>query len=222
VTIAGAIWEGRTFFDNLRKGVKYYLSVKVALIAVFLLPVLVGLPLPFSPIQIIVLELFMDLAASAGFVAEPAEGDTHTRPPRPRASTLFDRGQVVDLLVRAAFLFAAVTGVYLWARASGLGFAEQRTLAFAAWIVGHVALAFVSRSESRSLFSIGALTNRAVDLWALVATTFLLLWIYVPVLGPGLNLVPVPATTLALVALSVVVWISLVELWKVLRRPKAA
>ncbi len=50
VTIAQAVWEGRTFFDNLRKGVKYYLSVKAALIAVFLLPVLVGLPLPFSPI----------------------------------------------------------------------------------------------------------------------------------------------------------------------------
>jgi len=37
------------------------------------LPAVAGLSLPFSPIQIIILELFMDLAASAGFVAEPAE-----------------------------------------------------------------------------------------------------------------------------------------------------
>ncbi len=71
VTIARGVFEGRKFFDNLRKGVGYYLSVKVGLIGVFLLPVLLGLPLPFSPVQIIVLELFMDLAASVGFVAEP-------------------------------------------------------------------------------------------------------------------------------------------------------
>ena len=49
VTIARGVFEGRKFFDNLRKGVAYYLSVKVGLIAIFLLPVLLGLPLPFSP-----------------------------------------------------------------------------------------------------------------------------------------------------------------------------
>ncbi len=34
-TITQGIFAGRKFFDNLSKGVKYYLSVKVALIAVF-------------------------------------------------------------------------------------------------------------------------------------------------------------------------------------------
>jgi hypothetical protein len=32
------------------------------------------IPVPFTPIQIIVLELFMDLAASSTFVAEPRRG----------------------------------------------------------------------------------------------------------------------------------------------------
>ena len=49
-----------------RKAVNYYLAVKVGLIAIFLLPVFAGLPLPLSPIQIILLEMFMDLAACAG------------------------------------------------------------------------------------------------------------------------------------------------------------
>jgi len=73
ITIAHGIFEGRKFFDNLQKGVKYYLSVKTALILIFLLPIILDKPMPFSPIQIIILELFMDLAASAGFVAEPKE-----------------------------------------------------------------------------------------------------------------------------------------------------
>ena len=43
-TITQGIFAGRKFFDNLSKGVKYYLAVKVALIGVFLLPVLVNVP----------------------------------------------------------------------------------------------------------------------------------------------------------------------------------
>ena len=218
VTIAQAVWEGRTFFDNLRKGVKYYLSVKVALVAVFLLPVLVGLPLPFSPIQIIVLELFMDLAASAGFVAEKAERDVLSAGPRSRNAALFDRAQLVDLFVKGAFLFAAVTGVYLWARAAGLHFEMQRTLAFAAWIVGHVALAVESRSDRQPLLSLGVLSNRVIDLWALAAAVFLVVWVYTPVLGAGLNLTAVPVLTLLGVAGAVVAWIALLEVWKALRR----
>ena len=55
VTIGSGLFEGRIFFDNLRKGVRYYLSVKTALVLVFLLPILIGIPFFFAPIQIIVL-----------------------------------------------------------------------------------------------------------------------------------------------------------------------
>ncbi len=75
-TIEIAVKEGRKLFSNLRKGVRYYLACKVALVSIFLIPIILGIPLPFAPIQIIVLELFMDLAASATFVAEPEETGT--------------------------------------------------------------------------------------------------------------------------------------------------
>ena len=80
-TITTAVKEGRKIFANLRKGVRYYLACKIALVASFLLPIALGAPLPFAPIQIIVLELFMDLAASATFVAEPQEAGAMKKPP---------------------------------------------------------------------------------------------------------------------------------------------
>ena len=85
ITIAQGVFDGRTFFDNLRKGVKYYLAVKLALVLIFLLPVLAGVPFPFSPIQIILLELFMDLMASTTFVLEPAERTIYTARPERKA-----------------------------------------------------------------------------------------------------------------------------------------
>src|SRR6266566_3607582 len=50
-TIVHAIEEGRILFKNLQKGVRYYLACKVALVAVTLLPVLLRVPVPFSPVQ---------------------------------------------------------------------------------------------------------------------------------------------------------------------------
>jgi len=58
---------------------------------IFLLPALAGIPMPLAPIQIIVLELFMDLAASAGFVAEPKEKDIYTRGPRNPQENIINR-----------------------------------------------------------------------------------------------------------------------------------
>ena len=76
-----AVSEGRRLYSNLRKGIRYYLACKVALVSIFLVPIILGIPLPFAPIQIIVLELFMDLAASSTFIAEPQESDAMKKPP---------------------------------------------------------------------------------------------------------------------------------------------
>jgi Ca2+-transporting ATPase len=197
VTLAAGVFEGRTFRDNLRKGVKYYLAVKLALVLIFLLPVLAGLPLPFAPIQIILLELFMDLAASAGFVSEPPEPGVRTRRPAKRTAQLFDRPQLWDLVTKALLLFGAVIGVFLYARASGFDPASARTFAFASWMVGHVTLAFVSRSDTEGLIRLGPFSNRVMDVWALAAVAFLLAGVYVPALGRNIDLVPVAGRYLA-------------------------
>ncbi len=109
-TITQGIFDGRKFFDNLSKGVKYYLAVKVALIGVFLLPVLVDVPFPFSPINIILLELFMDLMASTTFVLEPAERTIYTRPPRNAKQDLFDVNMMKGIAVSGISLFAGRHG----------------------------------------------------------------------------------------------------------------
>ena len=44
VTVGKGIFEGRKIYDNLRKGVRYYLSVKFALIAIFVAALAVGDP----------------------------------------------------------------------------------------------------------------------------------------------------------------------------------
>ncbi|BAI62879.1 cation-transporting ATPase [Methanocella paludicola SANAE] len=205
VTISHGIFQGRKFFDNLKKGLKYYLSVKTALVLVFLVPVLLSMPLPLAPIQIILLELFMDLAASAGFVAEPAERSIF-EPGQKRK--LFDRSMIAGIALSGLSLFAAVFGSYYYALYRGYPLAEAQTFAFAAWLIGHVFLAFVSRSEREPLISLGPLTNRVMDVWAVVAFLFLLAIVFTPAgaLIKAVSLAPSQVLLVAVFAFVAIFW----------------
>ncbi len=219
-TLARGVFEGRHFFDNLHKGVNYYLAVKVALIAIFLLPVLFGLPLPFAPVQIIVLEMFMDLAASAGFVAEPAEPDIARRPPRNTATALMDGAAARSIFFKGALLFAAVMSAYAWASWRGLSPTAVQTCAFTAWMVGHVALAFISRSDRAWIVRLGVFTNHVMNLWAVAAFGFVLLAIYVPALREALHFAAVSPTDLIVCAALALLLVAPAELRKAFAAPK--
>ncbi|MCZ7356830.1 MAG: cation-transporting P-type ATPase [Candidatus Methanoperedens sp.] len=216
LTISRGIFEGRKFFDNLQKGIKYYLSVKVALILIFLVPVLLALPMPFAPIQIILLELFMDLAASAGFVAEAKEKNVYSRPPRDPKEDILNNRAVKDLLTKGAILFIGVISVYLYARSQNLSLRETQTFAFSAWMFGHIFLAYISRSDKESIFSLGIFTNRVINLWAVAAVTFLVLGIYIPFLNDRFNLSPIDFIQLIFVALAMIFIVGLLEIKKLL------
>jgi len=169
-TITNGIWEGRKIFDNLTKGVRYYLSCKLALVLIFLLPILINLPLPFAPIQIILLELFMDLAASATFVAEPKEKDVYKRPPRNPKEKFINTEFVSNIIVYGLSLFLAVTLCYLVGRSiTGGDLVRSQTMAFSGWIFGHIFLAFTLRSTKEPLSKVGIFSNFAMIIWGVVA-----------------------------------------------------
>jgi Ca2+-transporting ATPase len=214
-TLARGLFEGRKFYDNLKKGVTYYLAVKLGLILIFLLPVLLGLPMPFAPIQIIVLEMFMDLAASAGFVAEPAERAIYARRPQRRgAVALLDGAALRAVALKGGLLFAAVMAGYAFAWLRGADAAHLQTAAFVAWMVGHIALAFVSRSDTQPVFAPGLFGNRVMNLWALAAVAFLLAAMYVPGLEERFRMSPLPLLELAAIAALAVAITGLAEVGK--------
>jgi Ca2+-transporting ATPase len=189
-TLIHAVAEGRVMYENLRKTVRYYLACKVALVSITLLPVLLGVPMPFAPIQIILLELFMDLAASAAFVTDTPEPGLMDRPPRDPARPFMDRNMYATIFSGAFGLFAAVTAVYLlaWYGGSGLGLAQ--TAAFATWVIGHMLLALNLRSDRLSVFRLSLRANPFMLAWALSAVAFILLVIYVPALNDVIGTQP--------------------------------
>jgi Ca2+-transporting ATPase len=186
-TITRSIREGRKLFDNLSKGVKYYLACKVALISAFLITVVFTPVSLLAPLQIILLELFMDLGASAAFVAERAESDIMDRPPRNPKRPFLDRSMASNIFLSAAGLCAAVSIAFLWTwyRTDDLVLAQ--TMAFVTWLFGHIALAFNMRSDREPVSRMGVGSNRTMLLWAAAASLFTFAVVLIPSLHQSMK-----------------------------------
>jgi len=215
-TIIRAVEEGRISYENLKKGLRYYLACKVALVLATLLPVLLRPPVPFAPIQIILMELFMDLAASATFVAEPAEKGLMQQPPRCPKAKLMDRPMLACIFSSAVGLFAAVSVSYLatWYRTHDL--TEAQTMAFAAWLVGHIFLALNLRSEREPLVRLGYFSNHLMVIWATATLALLLFATLVPAVQGLFRVVPLSPTEWLLAAGATMIGTFWIEAKKVL------
>ena len=212
-TVVTAIRAGRTIHANLRRAVRFYLAVKVALVAASIAAVLLRLPVPFEPVQIILMELFMDVGASMTFVTEPPEVDVMARPPRDPGGPFMDRTMEWGILAGGLSLGAAVLVAYLWASSQGGGLLPAQTAAFAAWMVGHVVLAAHMRSE-RATVARSFLANRAYLVWAAAAILVVVLGPTVPFLRERLHLVALPGSDWLVTVAAAVILPSWWEPWK--------
>ena len=217
-TIETAVKEGRKLFGNLRKGVQYYLACKVALVSIFLIPIILGIPLPFAPIQIIVLELFMDLAASATFVVEPEESGNMKKPPIDPKEKFLNKPMLRSLFLGALSLFLAVTATFLFAYYTTQSVPHARTVAFATWLFGHIFLALNFRSEREPLIKEGLLSNKVMLLWALLVFVTLVLGTALPFIQNSLQITSLRLQDWALVIVVPFVAMFWMELKKILQK----
>lgn len=221
-TVAAAVRAGRLLYENLHKAVRYYLAAKVGLILAALVAVLAGLPVPFSPVQIIVLELFMDLGASVTFTAERPEGDLMRRRPRSSQARFVNRPMLLGIFGGGIALGAAVFLAFAWAVGQGMELPAAQTVAFATWMVGHLVLAAHMRAERQSIFRSGTFANRPFLVWSAAALGLLALGLSVPFLMERLHLAPLTGAAWAVALAAAVILPSWLELTKWIGRGKTS
>jgi Ca2+-transporting ATPase len=207
---------GRKAYENFRKGITYYLSAKAILLTAFLVPLAVGLPFPFAPIQIIAIELLMDLASSTIFISEAAEPGIMARPPRRRQRFLsWDVARrILRNLVGPAL---AILAAYFGSLGMGHSVPEARTAAFATWLLGHIVLALVLKQERTSLLARGLLANRFGAGWLVGMVGLVLAMVTLPFVRSVLQTTVLTPAQWALVIGGAVLGGGWLELLKALR-----
>jgi len=190
-----ALLEGRRLCDNLLHALAFYLGAKLGLLLLFITATLWD-GFPLAPVQIIVLELFLDLGATTSFVAEPAEVGIMERPPRRAATAVFDRVMLARLGAGAASRCGCVLAGYAWGllRDGGSTRAAQ-AMSFACYLLAHLTLALNQRTAVHPvLLSKSPTGNTALLLWAAAVAVLAVLVGTVAGLDAALELVVLSPT----------------------------
>lgn len=146
-TVTAAIAKGRNITAQLRRAVAFYLGAKLALVTVILTALAMGHPVPFQPVHIVILEIFMDLGASVAFVAEPAAPAAMHRPPRPPGSRFLDSTTLAAIALTAIALTTITLPAYLIVATTGGAVDSARSAAMLAWLAGHALIAWTLRTQ---------------------------------------------------------------------------
>jgi Ca2+-transporting ATPase len=145
--IPEAIRQGRKIYNNLKKAIRYIISIHMPIILTATLPLLLGWKYPtiFSPIHIIFLELIMGPTCSLFYQKEPVEGNLMELPPRKHRSSLFSSNEMLISIVQGLVITTGVLGLYaVFMRHSTLK--ETRTIVFMTLLFSNIFLTFTNRS----------------------------------------------------------------------------
>ena len=184
-TIVSAIEEGRGIYSNIRKAIHYLLSCNIGeIFTIFAATLLDFGQMPLVPVQLLWLNLVTDSLPALALGVEPVEEGVMEEKPRDAAAGLFDQkfsfrlawqGLMVGGLTLAAY-FLGFTRL----AAPGMEGAVANTMAFATLTLCQLFHAFNVRSEDRSLFAQGALSNPAMNRAFLVGMALQLSVLLVP------------------------------------------
>lgn len=150
-SIVKAVRLGRRIYDNIRKAMAFIFAVHVPVAGLALLPLILGLPILFSPIHIALLEMIIDPVCALVFEAEREEADLMRRKPRHPEEPLFSIPMVVWSIFQGGLALALVAAIFVGASHAGMAEMEVRALTFFALIGAILVLIVVNRSFDTSL-----------------------------------------------------------------------
>lgn len=181
-SIVAAVEEGRIIFSNIKKFVYFLLSCNIGEILLVFTSILMNLPVPLLPIQLLWLNLVTDSFPALALGVEKGEPDIMNQPPRNPDEAILDKRMLVGVSFQAIAVAAASLSAYLLSlRMYGLeNIEEARTITFATLIVAELLRAYSSRSQKYTLLKIGVFSNKSMVYATLGAFMLLLAVIYIP------------------------------------------
>ena len=207
-TIVAAIEEGRGIYSNIRKAIHYLLSCNIGEIFTIFAATLLGFgQMPLAPVQLLWLNLVTDSLPALALGVEPVEEGVMEEEPRDANAGLFDKKFSLrlawqGLMVGGLTLTAYFLG-FTWLAAPGMEGAAANTMAFATLTLCQLFHAFNVRSEDRSLFSQGVLSNPAMNRAFLAGLAMQLSVLLIPPLQGVFSVAPMtPAQWFAVLALA--------------------
>ena len=174
-TIVSSIREGRTIFDNIKRFLKFQLSTNIGAILTITIGSLLPIPTPFTPIQLLWINIIMDGPPAQSLGLEGPEKDIMRRPPE--KGELINRKTMIKITISGIVMAIGTLGLFIYELNNGVGDIKTKaiTVAFTVFVLYQLFNALNYRSSSK---------DRNITLWLSLVGSFILqvLVIYVPFL----------------------------------------
>lgn len=176
--VISAIRHGRKIFANLKKAVRYIISIHIPIILTASLPLLLGWKYPniFTPVHVIFLELIMGPTCSIFFENEPEIPGLMQKKPRKRDIGLFSTSELWVSILQGLMITTATLGL-LHHYSGHHSLEEARAMVFTTLLISNIFLTFTNRSFSEPLYRTITYRNRLVP-FVLGTSMMLLLLIH--------------------------------------------
>jgi P-type Ca2+ transporter type 2C len=218
-TIVSAVEEGRRIFNNIQKFVRYLLSCNVSNVFSILFATAAGIPLPFTPIQILWLNLVTDTPPALALGFDEAEQDAMKNPPRNTRKGVFRRDDIMFILYNGivmAGLMLAIFFIEIYIDNSSID--KARTMAFAMLVLVQLTQAFNAKSTTNTLFRSDIFKNTGLIVAVALSFGMLIIGMYMPFLRGVFEQVELSWHDWIELGLGVIVFVILTELFKLLQR----
>jgi calcium-translocating P-type ATPase len=217
-SIAAAVREGRTVWDNLKKVISWTLPTNAGEAMVVVLALLLGLSLPVTAVQILWINLITAITLGLALAFEPTESGTMARPPRPRNTPILS-GELVWHVVLVAILFLlAVFGIFSYALDKGYPLALAQTMAMNQLVVLEIFhLFFIRNIHGTSLTWAAVQGTRIVWTVVIIITAAQFAVTYLPPLQATLGTQAVSLSDGVLTVAIGIAFFALIEIEKQIR-----
>ena len=169
-TIVTAVERGRAIRSNIVHFVRFQLTTSLAAVATILTARILDLPVPFSPIQILFVNIIADGPPAMSLGVDPPAPDVMKRKPLGRTEPILTGTRLRRILATTAFMAAGV--IWLLARYRTGNDQLASTMAFTTFVFAQLVNALVVRSDGRGVLHRYTFTNGA--LWLTIGGVALL------------------------------------------------
>ena len=220
-----AIAEGRRIYSNLKKAIRYIISIHIPIVTTVSMPLFLGWKYPdiFTPIHVIFLEIVMGPMCTIVYENEASEKNSMKQPPRKLTSAFLSANEKIISIIQGLIIGIGILFVYQFSIQNGGDEFKTRTMAFTTLIFSNIILALVNRSFYYSIFT--SLRNKNNIMVMINGITILLLVLILNV-APISNffmVVPLNAFEIGICVLIAMVSVLWIEIWKwIVRRKKTS
>lgn len=217
-SIAAAVREGRTVYDNLKKVISWTLPTNAGEALVVIVALMAGMALPMSAVQILWINLITGITLGIALAFEPTEDGTMARPPRRRDAPILSGGLVWHVILVALLFLAAVFGIFSYVIDKGYALPHAQTIAMNTVVVLEIFHLFYVRNIHGTSLTWAAVRGTKVVWTVVIAITAAQFAVtYVPFLQSVLGTHAVSLADGLLIVAIGVAFLALLEIEKQIR-----